>query len=262
VKQAVGAAEMLVLVACMGSSPATAPEPDPDFHLYLLIGQSNMAGRGKVDEESLRAHPRVVKLSKDLKWEPATDPLHFDKPGIVGVGPGLSFGKLMAEACPQARIGLIPCAVGGTSIRVWVPGAQDKATRAHPYDDMLRRTREAQGAGVLKGILWHQGEADRGDGERYGERLVELIARLRHDLNAPDVPFVAGELAPFKAKVAGATKTFNEALQGLAKKLKNYACVSAGELGHKGDEVHFSTEAARELGKRYTEKVIGLQKPR
>ena len=261
-KRSVGAGVVLVLGTCLGSGPAAAPEPDPDFHLYLLTGQSNMAGRGKVDGESLQAPPRVVKLTRDLRWEPATDPLHFDKPAMAGVGPGLSFGRHMAEACPQARIGLIPCAVGGTSIRVWAPGAEDRATRTHPYDDMLKRAREAQRSGVLKGILWHQGESDRRDSERYGDRLIELIARLRRDLNAPDVPFVAGELAPFKAREAGATKAFNEVLHGLAKKVKNYACVPAGNLGHKGDESHFSTDAARELGRRYAAEMRELQKRR
>ena len=241
---------------------AAAPGPDPDFHLYLLIGQSNMAGRGKVDEESRKTHPRVVMLTRDLKWEPATDPLHFDKPGIAGVGPGLSFGKLMAEANPRIRIGLVPCAVGGTSIQAWAPGAQDKATRTHPYDDMLKRAREAQGAGILKGILWHQGEANRNASGQYGEWLAELIARLRKDLEAPDVPFVAGELAPFRAEESEATKAFNETVQGLSKKVKNYACASASDLGHKGDRLHFSTEAARELGRRYAGRMTELQKRR
>jgi len=247
-------------MVCMVLS--VAPGPDTDFHLYLLIGQSNMAGRGKVDAESRKAHPRVLVLTRDLKWEPATDPLHFDKPGIAGVGPGLAFGKAMAEANPAARIGLIPCAVGGTSIQAWAAGAEDRATKTHPYDDMLRRAKEALKSGALKGILWHQGEANRGAGEKYGEWLAELVARLRRDLEAPDVPFAAGELTPFKAAEAAATKTFNETVRGLAKKIPRYGCVSAEGLEHKGDELHYSAEAARELGRRYAEKMIEIQKAR
>jgi hypothetical protein len=234
-------------------------EPDPGFHLYLLIGQSNMAGRGAVDAESRKAHPRVVMLTKGLTWEPATDPLHFDKPA-AGVGPGLAFGKQMAEANPQARIGLVPCAVGGTSIKAWVPGAEDKATRTHPYDDMLKRMQEAQKAGVLKGILWHQGEADRKSADAYPGLLTGLIDRLRKDLHAPEAPFIASELTAFKPDGAESTKKFNEAVQGLAGQVKKYACVSAEGLDHKGDQLHYSTESARTLGKRFAEKMVELQK--
>lgn len=250
---------LLALFFGLGNQVSSAAEPDPNFHLYLLIGQSNMAGRGQVDAESKKAHPRVVMLTKALKWEPATDPLHFDK-SAAGVGPGLAFGKQMAEANPKVRIGLVPCAVGGTSIRAWVPGAEDKTTKTHPYDDMLKRMREAQAAGVLKGIIWHQGEADRKSADQYGGWLTELIERLRKELNAPDVPFVASELTAFKADGAEGTKKFNEAVHSLTGKVKNYGCVSAEGLEHKGDQLHYSTEAARTLGKRFAEKTIALQK--
>lgn len=235
-----------------------AQEPDSNFHLYLLIGQSNMSGRGRVDEESKKTNPRVLMFTKDLTWKPASDPLHFDKP-LAGVGPGLTFGKQMAEANPQVRIGLIPCAVGGTSIKAWVPGAEDQATKAYPYDDMLKRMRAAQRFGVLKGILWHQGESDRFASATYGESLTSLIARLRRDLDAPDVPFVAGELGTFNPENLAATEKFNAVLQSLAKTVKYYACVSSSGLKDRGDQLHFNTESARMLGKRYAEKMLEMQ---
>ncbi|MEI7730309.1 MAG: sialate O-acetylesterase [Verrucomicrobiota bacterium] len=254
-------AMILVLSTAGVPGPAKAQSPDPNFHLYLLIGQSNMAGRGAVDEESKKPHPRVEMLAKNLTWQPATDPLHFDK-SVAGVGPGLAFGKQMAEANPRVRIGLIPCAVGGTSIKAWVPGAEDKATKTHPYDDMLKRVREAQKAGVLKGIIWHQGEADRHASAAYGQALSNLIAMLRQELNAPEASFVAGELSSFgpKEETQKATKQFNEVVQGLAKKVKRYGCASAEGLNHKGDQLHYNTESARTFGKRYAEKMIELQK--
>ncbi len=90
------------------------------FHLYLLAGQSNMAGRGAVSERDKKAHPRVFVLNRLNRWVPATDPLHFDK-SWAGVGPGLTFGKELAEADPNVIIGLIPCAVGGSPISAWKP---------------------------------------------------------------------------------------------------------------------------------------------
>ena len=232
--------------------------PDPNFHLYLLIGQSNMAGRGVVDAESKNTDARVQMLTKNLTWTTATDPLHFDK-SAAGVGPGLAFGKRMAEANPQVRIGLIPCAVGGTSIKAWLPGAEDKFTKTHPYDDMLKRVREAQKSGVLKGIIWHQGEADRAASKTYGQSLTGLIELLRKDLNVPEVPFVAGELSSFNTNNQAMTEKFNAVVQGLAKTVKNYACASVEGLNHKGDHLHYNAESARILGKRYAEKMLELQ---
>jgi hypothetical protein len=141
-----------------------------------------------------------------------------------------------------------------------VPGAEDRATRTHPYDDMLKRMQEAQKSGVLKGILWHQGESDRGSAAQYPAWLTGLIERLRKDLRAPEAPFVASELTAFKPDGAEAVKKFNESIQGLTGKVKKYACVSAEGLDHKGDQLHYNAESARTLGVRFAEKMIGLLK--
>ena len=232
---------------------------DTKLHLYLLIGQSNMAGRGVPDAESTQADPRVLMLTKDLKWIPATDPMHFDKPE-AGVGPGIAFGKTMAAAEPDVRVGLVPCAVGGSPISAWKLGAYYAPTKSHPYDDMLVRIREAQKVGVLKGILWHQGESDRSNCADYGEKLTALIVLLRKDLNSPNVPFVVGELASFDQKNAKDTAQFNAVINGLGTSVTNYACVSSAGMKDKGDHLHFDAASARVIGKRYAEKMLQLEK--
>jgi hypothetical protein len=226
-----------------------AGDPDPDFHLYLLAGQSNMAGRGALDGESGKAPDRVLVLRRDLAWAPATDPLHFDKP-IAAVGPGLAFGRRLAEAHPKGRIGLVPCAVGGSSILAWAPGAADAATKTHPYDDFLARAREARKAGVFKGVIWHQGESDRGKLPDYPAKLKDLVERLRRDLEIPDLPFVAGELTP----------AFNEALRGAAAAIPAFAVVPTGDLHDKGDRLHYDTPSARTLGVRYADALLRLRR--
>src|ERR1700712_5422989 len=134
-------------------------KPDPNFHLYLLAGQSNMAGRGPVDAESKQVNPQILMLDKNNKWVPATDPVHFDKPDVVGVGPAISFAKEMLGDNKKIKMGLIPCAVGGSPIRVWSPDSiYLKPFR--PYDDAIARTKIAMQQGVLNGIVWHQGESD------------------------------------------------------------------------------------------------------
>lgn len=217
-----------------------------------------MAGRGTVDEESKKADPRIVMLTKEGEWQPAKDPLHFDKP-VAGVGPGLSFARGMVSKAAGVRIGLIPSAVGGTSIKLWVPGAYDSVTRTHPYSDMLNRVKAAQKDGVLKGILWHQGEADLNTADTYAGFLGELIERIRNDTGA-DVPFVAGEISSFRSNTEEGAKRINAAIHSLEGKTAQYGWVSSEGLVHKGDEVHYDSASARTLGARYAEKMAELQK--
>jgi hypothetical protein len=225
---------------------------DTALSLYLLVGQSNMAGRGRVDAISTQADPRIVAWGRSDAWVPACDPLHYDKPE-AGVGPGLAFATAIAAAQPDVRIGLIPAAVGGSAISLWQPGVQDPVTRSFPYDDALRRARLAARDGVLRGILWHQGEADRGDGVRdlYADRLIALVARLRADLQAPEVPFIAGELAQLNEERREMTTAFNTVLAGLLGRIPRFALVQADGLRDGGDRLHLDTDSARELGRRY-----------
>ena len=248
----------LCLLALWGSNNLLAqsgklPEK-PSFHLYLLVGQSNMAGRGNGDELSVIPHPRVMVLTKDREWHPATDPLHFDKPKVVGVGPGRAFGKAVAEDHPQVVVGLIPCAVGGSPISSWQPGVFYPPTKSHPWDDAIARAREAMKRGTLKGILWHQGESDSkvGLAEPYEDALHDLIQRFRTALKAEGVPFIAGQMGIFRERPWSAEKRrVDQAHQDLPSTVARTGFVSAEGLTHKGDEVHFDTASARELGRRF-----------
>src|SRR5947208_10691890 len=101
-----------LLLAHVSTAQTTTLPPKEKFHLFLLVGQSNMAGRGTVEAQDKTPHPRVLMLNKEGAWVPAIDPLHFDK-SAAGVGLGKTFATLYAEAHPGITVGLIPCAVGG-----------------------------------------------------------------------------------------------------------------------------------------------------
>ena len=119
-------------VPAAGEVEPQIPPDRADFHLFLLVGQSNMAGRGKVEQQDREPHPRILMLNKERTWVPAVDPLHFDKPNIVGVGLGRTFALDYADQHPEATIGLIPCAVGGSPISAWEPGGYHEQTKTHP----------------------------------------------------------------------------------------------------------------------------------
>lgn len=236
-------------------------KPDPNFHIYLLVGQSNMAGRGEVaGKYATEGNPALLMLDKDNQWVPAKNPLHFDKPKVAGVGPGMAFGLAMAEGAGKVRIGLVPCAVGGSSIEAWKPGAYDSATKTHPYDDAMKRIAVAMQQGVFKGVLWHQGESDSDPvkAANYLPKLVTLIGAFRTAMNNPRLPVVVGELGPYKAVYAN----INNVLKELPQAVPNTAVASSEGLVHKGDQTHFDSPSAETLGLRFAAAMKALQKSR
>jgi len=247
---------MLMLCVITGFS-VNAQQPDFNFELYILAGQSNMAGRGTItDEYKNVGSEKLLMLNKDGKWVQAKHPLHFDKP-TAAVGPGLAFGLEMSKANPNVKIGLIPTAVGGSPIESWLPGALDAATNTHPYDDAVERIKLAMKSGVIKGIIWHQGESNSNRPEQvkaYLEQLKELIGRFRKLAGNGNLPFVAGELgkyAPFG--------NINEEIDKLPAAVPFTAVATTENLVHRGDNLHFDSSSADELGRRYAAKMLALQ---
>lgn len=235
--------------------------------LWLLCGQSNMKGRGFMPEEP-KNDPRIVMMhKKDDQWYLARHPLHlvgdaktFQGHDNAGVGPGLAFAEVLAAQDKTAAIGLVPCAVGGSSIKLWQKGAK-------LYEDALRRARLALQTTApvnarLRGILWLQGEANANAQERpqYAEQLRSMITSFRADLALPDLPFIActiGEMQP-EPRLSD-LKTMNEILLALPKSVPYTGCVDARELKtHIGDSVHFDTAAQEEIGRRFAAKVLSL----
>jgi hypothetical protein len=243
---------VLTIAAAMVLSGQTAPAPRD---LFLLIGQSNMAGRGVVEEQDRRPLPHIFMLNKETAWVPAVDPVHFDKPEIAGVGLARSFARVLATGDTSASIGLIPAAFGGTSLDEWKAGGK-------LYEEAVRRAKFAMRSGKLRGILWHQGEADSGKKElaaTYRERFSAMIAQLRSDLDAPAVPVVVGELGeflseghyPFAALV-------NEHLALIPVTVPHSAFVSSAGLTSNPDRIHFDARSQREFGRRYALAFFGL----
>jgi len=246
----------LFAVVTYGQVTGSQPTANKNMDIYLLMGQSNMAGRGKLtDEYKSVSDSRVMMLNKANEWVTATHPLHFDKP-VAAVGPGLAFGIAMADASAGKQIGLIPCAVGGTSINKWKPGEFDAATQTHPWDDAEKRIKEGMKQGVIRGVIWHQGEADSNPDSAaiYLDRLAELIERTRKLAGNEKLPFVAGELGRYKPNYS----YINTVLVDLPKKVPYTAVISSEGLVHNGDGIHFDAISADELGKRYAKGMLGV----
>ena len=254
-------AACLLLMTASTASAQTPPAPSPskgpeNMQIFLLIGQSNMAGRGQVEAEDKVPHPRVFVLNKELAWVPAVDPLHFDKPERIGTGLGKTFGAVIADARPGAVIGLVPAAFGGSALDEWTPGSPH-------YVSAVARAKEALKRGRLAGILWHQGESDRAPAQvaTYPDRFVKFIARLRADLGAPDVPVIVGEIGRFCPNEG----PVNAAIGRLPALVPRCALVSSEGLPGRPEEpevLHFESPGFRELGRRYADAWLKLSNHR
>ena len=248
---------LLILISVLSYVSAQEPTVDlpskKNFHLFLLAGQSNMAGRGEIEEQDRVAHPRVLMLSEDREWIPAVAPIHFDKT-VAGVGLGKSFAIALAEANPGITIGLIPAACGGSPIESWEPGGFHKHTQSPPYDDAISRTRSALKAGTLKGILWHQGESDSREdrSKQYEKRLRILVERFRNEFDDPALPIVLGQLGQFPQKPWDEHKQrVNRAHQEVVHYFSQMAFVSSDGLTPMKDNTHFDSKSLRLFGQRY-----------
>ena len=242
------------------------------YDIYLLIGQSNMAGRGGMllPEDTARVMKGVWLLNAEGKPEPARNPLNRyssvrKSMKMQQICPGTAFGEKVAKKTGR-KILLVVNALGGSSIRAWAkdaPLVADKGSIAlgekQLYAEAIRRTKEALAYGELKAILWHQGEADARNPEAYKARLSALVENLRKDLNAPDVPFIAGEIAHWRSTASG----FNGMIQTISTFVPNSDWVSsegAGMLKGKSDP-HFSRDGQLLIGERYADKVLKMCYP-
>lgn len=259
-----------------GSRPGAAQPPlnPADFSVFseedvmkvfLLVGQSNMKGRGSINMEP-KTHPQILFFHmKKEQWYVARDPLHaqgtpdlIDGSDNAGTGPGMSFAVALLENKPDMSIGLVPAAKGGAGINLYRKQLYDRSLK------LVEGAREKSKIKVeVKGILWLQGESDSTE-ERYKTyetKLLSVVDNYRKGFGNPDLPFIACTIGSFiePHKKFNRTKEINEILLSLPSKRENTACIDARDLtGHIGDRVHYSTESQLEIGKRFAAAYLKL----
>lgn len=226
---------------------------EEDILSFLLIGQSNMAGRGYMDEVEPIINQRCL-MERNGRWQFMSEPINPDRPIFYGayrsgVGLAASFADELSRHI-RARVGLIPCADGGTALYQWMPGEV-------LFDNCVMKTLLAMRSSHFGGILWHQGENDVGHDDRvekHKEMLVTFINALRKELCAEDLPFLIGELHTYEnddGKSRENTAKLNEEFREIASTLPYCGFVSEKGLTIQSDGVHFDAKSYREFGLRY-----------
>jgi hypothetical protein len=249
------------------SGPWSIPAEPGEFPVFLLMGQSNMAGHGCIrpgdpwQKGDRKPVPGVLVFGgqgtlKDprprgwTRWRPAAHPLHLNQ-GSAGFGLGIPFAVQLLEDTHATRVGLVPAAWGGAGIDALGPGTP-------LYENAVHRARLAARHGTLAGVLWHQGETDASRDplvRTHAEKLTRLIKQLRADLELPRLPFVIGDLAPFgddrrKLEAIQRRAQIRAGLRRVANDHPHTAFVeSEGLTG--SDNVHFDRASLIGFGKRY-----------
>ncbi len=231
--------------------PVVVPEKKK-LWVFVMAGQSNMAGRGQVEPEDTVTNSRILALNRNGELVLAKEPLNLHEPSMVGLDCGVSFARAMLEFCPpDVAILLVHTAVGGSSIRKWIDDSIHREVML--YSNFKKRMGEAKKFGIIKGIIWHQGEADanaKGLPE-HPLQLEKLFGMMRKEAGNKKLPIVMGELGYFSKTVHEQFMQMNDVFRAFAATDKQTAVVSTKDLDHKGDYLHFNTAGQRELGKRY-----------
>lgn len=231
------------------------------IHSFLLIGQSNMAGRGDI-AEAIPVNTDHIKVMRNGRWLRMFRPVNPDR-SFAGVSLAESFAEAYANKY-GVDVGLIPCADGGTSLNQWQPGSI-------LLDNAVYQARLASRTSTIAGILWHQGEADCAEGlhQTYAERFTVIANALREELGLMDVPLLVGGLGDYLADCVNAAgqhscanyHLVNKQLKLVAATLPRTGFVSAEGLTPKPDILHFNAQSLHKFGLRYFEEFEKLRDP-
>ncbi len=290
-KKVTGVASAIVCCAfslSVFSAPASAA-PNPNFHIYIAYGQSNMAGNGEIvpsidqatnpknflmlASHTANASSRKGQTNQSIKmgeWYPAIPPMFH---AFEQLSPADYFGRAMVDSLPGVTVGIIPVAIGAVSIRAFDKDQYESYFKGDGKDIMswgwpkdydnnppgriVELAKKAQQVGVIKGFIFHQGESDGVDDNwrrTVYKTYKDVIDAL--GLNENDVPFVAGEMLQ---ESGACCSSKNPGIAQLKNYFKKFGLASSkGLKGNGKDPYHFGREGVIELGKRYASEMLKL----
>ena len=271
----------LTAVLCLSSLLGAYGEVDPNFHIYLCFGQSNMEGNAQWESIDTYVDSRFQMLatcnfnnpSRQMgKWYTAKCPIVSPQGKL---GPTDYFGRTMVAAMPaDVRIGVVAVAMGGSPIEMFDKDKYQKKLKdnpnewwailanqyygGNPYGRLVEMGKKAQESGVIKGILLHQGCSNCGD-PNWPNMVKKIYNDLLTDLGlqAEDVPLFVGEVE--YANQGGGCSSHNTVVANIPNVIPTGHVVSAEGLpGNGQDSWHFSALGYRIFGKRYAFEALKL----
>jgi carbohydrate esterase-like sialic acid-specific acetylesterase len=233
-------AVVAALFAAAESSGSSLPTPD---EVFVLAGQSNMLGRGFPLSAGAPSDSHVLVWRKKA-WKVAVDPLGDPKVQANGVGPGMTFGLGALQQLQPETVGIVMCAVSGTTISKWQPSRS-------VYTNCINQVKTA--GGHVDGILFLQGESDatnQSDASNWGKRFTNVLTGFRTDLGT-DVPFVIGQIGKISASGFSYQKTVRSQQAAAATAHPGLAMIKTKDLPTGSDGLHFTVDSYKTIGERF-----------
>ncbi|OUM69502.1 family 6 carbohydrate esterase [Piromyces sp. E2] len=263
------------LATALSAVSQTFAAPDPNFHIYLAFGQSNMEGQGPIEGQDRNVDKRFQMIStvngcngRQLgNWYDAVPPLSSCSGKL---GPVDYFGRTLVKKLPQEiRVGVAVVAIAGCDIQLFEKNNYRSynlqsymvntvnAYGGNPYGRLIEMGKKAQQVGVIKGILLHQGETNTGQ-QNWPNRVKAIYQDILKDLGlkAEEVPLLAGEVV--QSSMGGQCGSMNSIIQQLPRTIPTAHVISSQGLGQQGDGLHFSSAAYRTFGQRYAEEMLKI----
>jgi hypothetical protein len=250
-------------------------EADPNFYIYLCIGQSNMEGQGTIEDCDLSPDERFQMMStldcgtrKQGQWYRAIPPLARCDTRLC---PADYFGRTMVANLDEGhRVGVVVVAIGGIKIDLYDPDGWQSYVKSmnedwqinsvnayggNPLARLIECAKEAQKSGVIKGILLHQGESD-ANSDAGVQKVKKVYENLLTELNlkAEDVPLIAGEVG--SADQNGGCAHANPTINRLPNTIPTAHVVSSVGCTLQSDNIHFDSQGYRKLGRRYAKTML------
>lgn len=269
---------LLLLLALF--SNLKAQQPDPNFHIFLCFGQSNMEGNARIEPQDREGvDPRFQMMAavdfekmgrQQGEWYTAVPPLCRENNGLT---PADYFGRMLVKQLPQeVRVGVINVSIGGCKIEAFIPDSLERYIANgpdwekpmlacydnNPYERLVSLARKAQTQGVIKGILMLQGESNCGQ-EDWPLKVQGVYEHLLQDLHlkAKDVPFIVGEVVD--ANGTGRCIEHNKQIARLPEFIPSTRIVSSKDCTFAFDHLHYDAAGYRRIGRRFAQAYLQSQ---
>jgi hypothetical protein len=246
----------ILFLAWQSSAQVRFPAKKENLWIFVMAGQSNMAGMARIESQDTVTNPRILVLDNTLHWHIAREPLHKNTFTHASLDCGMSFARelLRLTGDPGIKIGLVPCAIGSTSVEDWLGDSLRYGKKI--LSNLTVKTQAAMKQGTVKAILWHQGEQNANPlgSLDYNQNLEALFRKFRIIAGQPDLPIILGELGSFLGKnqnIGAWGDSINAELRQICLHDRNCMLVRTQDLKDRGDGTHFDSESQRILGIRY-----------
>lgn len=231
--------------------------PKEKVWVFIMAGQSNMAGRGIIEPNDTIPNKRILSINNKNEWIYAKEPLHFYQPKLKGLDCGMAFAtELLTWIDSDINIALIPCAVGGSSIDKWLNNVTFNNVQLQ--SNLKEKIKLGQSIGEIKAVLWHQGESDADSAKimNYEHNLKAMYKLLREYTDNAELPILTGHLGTYADPVRYAPewKKINKIISKVVEEDPHTYIVNTADLKPNNDKIHFNAISQRILGKRFAQK--------